>query len=171
MPAFQLLDRASGTLMRRWQLASQGRCGDIHGLLPRCCGIVFEDYSRGGSSRSIPLADIRRGRRRMSCPNCFGNASTHRRQSGCHGRTRQRRRKDMQACAGSRDLPPTRGVALLPASARNFVPRSAICCPLKGEVLTIDVAVGYHKANTSPILKRFLSRIGDRRSSSSANCR
>lgn len=53
----------------------------------------------------------------------------------------------------------TRGVALLPASARHFLPWSVISRPLKGEAPTIDVAVGYHKANTSPILKGFLSRI------------
>src|SRR5262249_38731152 len=55
----------------------------------------------------------------------------------------------------------TRGVALLPASAKNFLPCSVISCPLKGNVPTIDVAVGYHKANASPILKRFLSRMDD----------
>jgi LysR family hca operon transcriptional activator len=55
----------------------------------------------------------------------------------------------------------TRGVALLPASARHFLPWSVVSRPLKGEAPTIDVAVGYHKANTSPILKTFLSRIGD----------
>jgi LysR family hca operon transcriptional activator len=55
----------------------------------------------------------------------------------------------------------TRGVALLPASARHFLPWSVVSRPLKGEVPTIDVAVGYHKANTSPILKRFLSRLDD----------
>jgi LysR family hca operon transcriptional activator len=55
----------------------------------------------------------------------------------------------------------TRGVALLPASARHFLPWSVVSRPLKGEAPTIDVAVGYHKANTSPILKRFLSRIDD----------
>jgi LysR family hca operon transcriptional activator len=53
----------------------------------------------------------------------------------------------------------TRGVALLPASARHFLPWSVVSRPLKGEVPTIDVAIGYHKANTSPILKRFLSGI------------
>jgi LysR family transcriptional regulator, hca operon transcriptional activator len=53
----------------------------------------------------------------------------------------------------------TRGVALLPASARHFLPWSVVSRPLKGEVPTIDVAVGFHKANTSPILKGFLSRI------------
>jgi LysR family hca operon transcriptional activator len=50
----------------------------------------------------------------------------------------------------------TRGVALLPASARNFLPWSVVSRPLKGETPTIDVV-----ANTSPILKRFLSRIGE----------
>jgi LysR family hca operon transcriptional activator len=55
----------------------------------------------------------------------------------------------------------TRGVALLPASARHFLPWSVVSRPLKGEAPTIDVAVGYHKANTSPILKAFLSRIGE----------
>jgi LysR family hca operon transcriptional activator len=55
----------------------------------------------------------------------------------------------------------TRGVALLPASARHFLPWSVVSRPLKGEVPTIDVAVGYHKANTSSILKRFLSRLDD----------
>ena len=33
--------------------------------------------------------------------------------------------------------------------------------PLEGEAPTIDLAVGYSKANTSPILKLFLSRIDD----------
>jgi LysR family hca operon transcriptional activator len=55
----------------------------------------------------------------------------------------------------------TRGVALLPASARHFLPWSVVSRPLKGEAPTIDVAVGYHKANNSPILKTFLSRVGD----------
>ena len=55
----------------------------------------------------------------------------------------------------------TKGVALLPASAENFLPWSVVSRPLKGETPTIDLAIGYHKANTSPILKTFLSRIGD----------
>jgi LysR family hca operon transcriptional activator len=55
----------------------------------------------------------------------------------------------------------TRGVALLPASAENFLKRSVISLPLKGEVPTIDLVVGYHKANTSPILRMFLSRVDD----------
>ena len=55
----------------------------------------------------------------------------------------------------------TRGVALLPASARNFLPWSVVSRPLKGEAPTIDVVAAYHKANTSPILKRFLARIDE----------
>ncbi len=55
----------------------------------------------------------------------------------------------------------TRGVALLPAYAQNFMPWSVISRPLRGEAPTIDLVIGYHKANTSPILRMFLSRIDD----------
>jgi LysR family transcriptional regulator, hca operon transcriptional activator len=54
----------------------------------------------------------------------------------------------------------TRGVALLPAYAQNFLPLSVISRRLGGVVPTIDLVVGY-KANTSPILKLFLSRVDD----------
>ena len=53
----------------------------------------------------------------------------------------------------------TRGVALLPISAENFLKWSVISRPLKGEAPTIDLVIGYHKANKSPILRMFLSRI------------
>jgi LysR family transcriptional regulator, hca operon transcriptional activator len=55
----------------------------------------------------------------------------------------------------------TRGVALLPAFARNFMPWSVTSRPISGDGPTIDLVVGYNKANTSPILKLFLSRIDD----------
>lgn len=55
----------------------------------------------------------------------------------------------------------TRGVAFLPAYARNFMPRSVVSRPLKGDAPTIDLVVGYHKANASPTLKLFLSRVDD----------
>jgi LysR family transcriptional regulator, hca operon transcriptional activator len=55
----------------------------------------------------------------------------------------------------------TRGVALLPAYARNLLPSSLVSRPLQGDVPTIDLVVGYSKTNTSPILKLFLSRIDD----------
>jgi len=45
--------------------------------------------------------------------------------------------------------------------ARNFLPWSVVSRPLKGEAPTIDLAVGYHRANTSPILKSFLSRMDE----------
>ena len=55
----------------------------------------------------------------------------------------------------------TRGVALLPAYARNLLPSSLTTRPLQGDAPTIDLAVGYSRKNTSSILKRFLSRIDD----------
>ncbi|HEY4443134.1 MAG TPA: LysR family transcriptional regulator [Steroidobacteraceae bacterium] len=55
----------------------------------------------------------------------------------------------------------TRGIALLPTYARNFLPWSVISRPLKGEAPTIDLVLGYSTANTSPILKLFLSRVDD----------
>ncbi len=55
----------------------------------------------------------------------------------------------------------TRGVALLPVSAENFLKWSVVSRPLRGEAPTIDLVIGYHKANASPILRTFLSRIDD----------
>jgi len=55
----------------------------------------------------------------------------------------------------------TRGVALLPAYARNLLPSSLTSRPLQGEAPTIDLVVGYSRMNVSPILKLFLSRIDD----------
>ena len=43
--------------------------------------------------------------------------------------------------------------------AMHLLPWSVFSRPLEGEAPTIDLAVGYSKANTSPILKLFLSRI------------
>jgi LysR family hca operon transcriptional activator len=55
----------------------------------------------------------------------------------------------------------TRGVALLPLYALNFLPRSVVSRPLAGIAPTIALVLGYHKANTSSLLKLFLSRIDD----------
>ena len=55
----------------------------------------------------------------------------------------------------------TRGLALMPAYAKNLLPSSVVSRPLEGEAPTIDVAVGYSKSNTSPILKLFLSRLDE----------
>jgi hypothetical protein len=42
--------------------------------------------------------------------------------------------------------------------ARNFLTWSVISRTLAGEAPSIDLVLGYHKANTSPLLKLFLSR-------------
>ena len=56
-----------------------------------------------------------------------------------------------------------RGLALMPAYAKNLLPWSVVSRPLEGEPPTIGLAVGYSKANSSPILKLFLSRIEELR--------
>jgi LysR family transcriptional regulator, hca operon transcriptional activator len=56
----------------------------------------------------------------------------------------------------------TPGLALMPAYANNLLPGSVVSRPLEGEAPTIDLAVGYSKSNTSPILKLFLSRLDER---------
>ena len=56
-----------------------------------------------------------------------------------------------------------RGVELTdagkPSYAKGLLPRSVVSRPLEGNAPTIDVAVGYNRTNTSPILKLFLSRL------------
>ena len=55
----------------------------------------------------------------------------------------------------------TRGVALLPDFARNFLTRSVTSRPLEGEAPSIDLVLGYHKVNNSPLLRTFLSRVDE----------
>jgi LysR family hca operon transcriptional activator len=55
----------------------------------------------------------------------------------------------------------TRGVALLPNFARNFLTLSVISRPLAGKAPSIDLVLGYHKANNSPLLRTLLSRVDD----------
>src|ERR1700694_789625 len=55
----------------------------------------------------------------------------------------------------------TRGLALMPAYAKDLLPWSVVSRPLVGDVPTIDLAIGYSKANTSPTLKLFLSRVDE----------
>jgi LysR family hca operon transcriptional activator len=57
----------------------------------------------------------------------------------------------------------TRGLALMPAYARNLLPSSVVSRPLEGDAPTIDLAVGYSRANSTPILKLFLSRLEELR--------
>jgi LysR family hca operon transcriptional activator len=55
----------------------------------------------------------------------------------------------------------TGAVMLMPTYARNLLPRSVTSRPLRATAPTIDLVVGYDKANASPILKLFLSRLDD----------
>jgi LysR family transcriptional regulator, hca operon transcriptional activator len=55
----------------------------------------------------------------------------------------------------------TRGVALLPVYAENFLPMSVTSRRLRGDAPTIDLVLGYNKANRSPILKLLLSRLDE----------
>jgi len=54
----------------------------------------------------------------------------------------------------------TRGVMLLPAYTKRYLPESITTRPVQGEVPTLDLMLAYHKANKSPILKWLLSRVG-----------
>jgi LysR family hca operon transcriptional activator len=54
----------------------------------------------------------------------------------------------------------THGVTLLPAYARNYMPRSLVSRPLAGaDQPTIDLVVGFNRTNGSPILELFLARL------------
>jgi LysR family hca operon transcriptional activator len=55
----------------------------------------------------------------------------------------------------------TGGVGLLPAYAKNFLPSCVTGRPLKGDTPTIELVLGYKKSNQSPVLKLFLSRLGE----------
>jgi len=54
----------------------------------------------------------------------------------------------------------TRALALLPEYANNLLPWSVVSRPLGANSPSIDLAIGYSKANTSPILKHFLCNVG-----------
>ncbi|MDL2400176.1 LysR substrate-binding domain-containing protein [Rhizobium mayense] len=55
----------------------------------------------------------------------------------------------------------TRGIALMPLYARNLLPSTVVSRPLAGVQPTIDLSLGYSEANTSPLLKTIVSRIGE----------
>jgi LysR family transcriptional regulator, hca operon transcriptional activator len=55
----------------------------------------------------------------------------------------------------------TGGLALMPSYAKGLLPGSVVSRPLEGKAPTVDVAVGYNRTNTSPILKLFLSRLDE----------
>ncbi len=55
----------------------------------------------------------------------------------------------------------TGGVALLPIYAKDFLPEAVTTRPLDGPGPKIDLSIGYRKANPSPVLKLFLSRVNE----------
>ena len=55
----------------------------------------------------------------------------------------------------------TRGLALMPEYANNLLPWSVVSRPLEGDAPTVDLVIGYSRANTSAVLKLFLSRAGE----------
>ena len=55
----------------------------------------------------------------------------------------------------------TGGVALLPASIDGYLPPTIVSRSLAREQPTIDLFVGFQKANASPILEKFLSKLDE----------
>jgi LysR family hca operon transcriptional activator len=53
----------------------------------------------------------------------------------------------------------TGGVAMLPESIIGYLPATITSRPVSGDRPTVELVLGYHKANLSPILKVFLSKI------------
>jgi LysR family hca operon transcriptional activator len=51
------------------------------------------------------------------------------------------------------------GVAMLPESIDGYLPPQMTSRAMRGDKPTVDLMLGYHRANTSPILKSFLSKI------------
>ena len=57
----------------------------------------------------------------------------------------------------------TGGVTLLPLYVRHMLSPTVVMRPLHGEAPTIDLVIGYSRANTSALLKRFLARTNELR--------
>jgi LysR family hca operon transcriptional activator len=55
----------------------------------------------------------------------------------------------------------TGGVSLVPAYLKKLLPPSVVSRSMNGEAPAIELAIGYSKSNTSPLLKTFLSEAGN----------
>jgi len=55
----------------------------------------------------------------------------------------------------------TGGISLLPVFALKLLPPTVVSVALSGHAPTIDLVLGYSKANTSALLKHFLSKVDD----------
>jgi LysR family hca operon transcriptional activator len=54
----------------------------------------------------------------------------------------------------------TGAIALMPLYAQNLLPPTVVSRPLDGTPPTIGLCLGYHEANTAPLLKKIVSKIG-----------
>jgi LysR family hca operon transcriptional activator len=54
----------------------------------------------------------------------------------------------------------TRGMMLLPAYTKRYLPEQITSRPVRGEAPTLDLIIAYHRANKSPILKLLLASVG-----------
>ena len=54
----------------------------------------------------------------------------------------------------------TRGVMLLPAYTKHYLPETITTRPVQGDAPMLDLVIAHHKANRSAILKRLLANIG-----------
>ena len=57
----------------------------------------------------------------------------------------------------------TGGIALMPLYAENLLPPTVVSRPLDGPPPTIGLYLGYHQANSAPLLKTIVSRISELR--------
>jgi LysR family hca operon transcriptional activator len=55
----------------------------------------------------------------------------------------------------------TRGIMLLPAYTRRYLPEAITTRPVTGETPALDLVIAYHKANKSPILKLLVAKAGE----------
>jgi LysR family hca operon transcriptional activator len=53
----------------------------------------------------------------------------------------------------------TGGVTMMPLYVKLMLPASVVIRPLRGDVPTIELVLGYSRSNTSALLKRFLGRV------------
>src|SRR5215469_13556669 len=73
-----------------------------------------------------------------------------------------RQNYDAETLSGGMSLvASTGGFTLLPLYVRNALIPSVVARPLRGEVPTIGLMMGYNKSSISPLLKRFLLRADD----------
>jgi LysR family transcriptional regulator, hca operon transcriptional activator len=54
----------------------------------------------------------------------------------------------------------TRAIMMLPAYTKRYLPDTIATRPAQGDAPTLDLIMAYHKANTSPVLKQLVSKVG-----------